>query len=100
MLNSILLIFTNLFQVVYLKIRVGLIFSISSLPNEQVVDQLNSGGQSKRIGWRTELPSVGLGAEVIEMMKIEKTKDPVWQGKCSGTVYVLFSFALELHKLK
>ncbi|EXB40318.1 Sphingosine-1-phosphate lyase [Morus notabilis] len=55
---------------------------------QKVVDQLNSGGQSKRVAWRTELPSVGLGAEVLEIMKIEKTKDPVWQGKCSGTVYV------------
>lgn len=54
------------------------------------MDKLNSGGKSKREGWRTELPSAGLGAAVIERMKDEKAKDAVWQGKCSGTMYVLF----------
>lgn len=54
----------------------------------QVVDQLQSGGKSKRESWRTELPSVGFGAEVIENMKEIKRKDVAWQGRCSGTVYV------------
>lgn len=45
-------------------------------------------GNSKRDGWRSELPSAGLGIRVIETMKDEKTKDAAWQGKCSGTVYV------------
>lgn len=57
--------------------------------NIQVVDKLNSGGKSKREGWRTELPSAGLGVRVIDRMKEEKGKDVAWQGKCSGTVYVL-----------
>ncbi|GMN49277.1 hypothetical protein TIFTF001_018438 [Ficus carica] len=55
---------------------------------QKVVDKLNSGGKSKREGWRTELPSAGLGAAVIERMKDEKAKDAVWQGKCSGTIYI------------
>lgn len=52
------------------------------------MDKLQSGGKSKRDGWRTELPRAGLGVEVIEKMKDEKRNDVVWQGKCSGTVYV------------
>ncbi|PON54957.1 Pyridoxal phosphate-dependent decarboxylase [Trema orientale] len=55
---------------------------------QKVVDKLNSGGKSKRDGWRTELPSEGVGAEVIDKMKDEKRKDVAWQGKCSGTVYI------------
>ncbi|KAK6930789.1 Pyridoxal phosphate-dependent decarboxylase [Dillenia turbinata] len=55
---------------------------------QKVVDQLNSGGKSQRDGWRTELPSFGLGSRVIEQMKDEKGKDANWQGKCSGTVYI------------
>ncbi|KAB1207744.1 Sphingosine-1-phosphate lyase [Morella rubra] len=55
---------------------------------QKVVDKLNSSGKSKRDGWRTELPSVGLGDGVIEKMKDEKINDAVWQGKCSGTVYI------------
>ncbi|TXG56029.1 hypothetical protein EZV62_017342 [Acer yangbiense] len=55
---------------------------------QKVVDQMQSGGKSKRESWRTELPRVGLGAEVIENMKEEKRKDVLWQGKCSGTVYI------------
>lgn len=54
-----------------------------------MVDQLQSGGKSKRESWRTELPSAGLGVGVIEDMKEEKRKDAAWQGRCSGTVYVL-----------
>lgn len=49
---------------------------------------MQSGVKSKREGWRTELPWAGLGAGVIEKLKEEKSKDVVWQGKCSGTVYV------------
>jgi hypothetical protein len=55
---------------------------------EQVVDKLHSGGKSKREGWRTELPRAGLGVGVIEKLENEKRNDAVWQGKCSGTVYV------------
>ncbi|KAF5449307.1 hypothetical protein F2P56_029770 [Juglans regia] len=55
---------------------------------QKVVDKLQSGGKSKRDGWRTELPRAGLGVEVIEKMKDEKRNDVVWQGKCSGTVYI------------
>lgn len=54
----------------------------------QVVDKLQGTGKSKRDGWRTELPTAGLGGEVIDEMKDEKLKDVAWQGKCSGTVYV------------
>ncbi|OIW07307.1 hypothetical protein TanjilG_11941 [Lupinus angustifolius] len=55
---------------------------------QKVVDQMQSGGKSKREGWLTELPSTGLGKTVLEKMKEEKRNDPVWQGKCSGTVYI------------
>lgn len=52
------------------------------------MDKLQSDSQSKRVGWNTELPSTGLGTSVLEKMREEKNNDPVWQGKCSGTVYV------------
>ncbi|XP_059656630.1 sphingosine-1-phosphate lyase isoform X1 [Cornus florida] len=55
---------------------------------QKVVDKLQSGGKSKRDGWRAELPRAGLGVGVIEKMKDDKGKDVVWQGKCSGTVYI------------
>lgn len=55
---------------------------------QKVVDKLQSSGQSKRESWRTELPRAGLGSEVIVKMKNEKQNDVVWQGKCSGTVYI------------
>lgn len=55
---------------------------------QKVVDQLQGSGKSKRDGWRTELPRVGLGGEVADKMKDEKQKDVAWQGKCSGTVYI------------
>lgn len=58
------------------------------LLDAQVVDQLQSNGKSKKDGWRTDLPSSGLGVGVIEKMKEEKRNDVAWQGKCSGTVYV------------
>ncbi|KAE9604956.1 hypothetical protein Lal_00036837 [Lupinus albus] len=54
----------------------------------KVVDQMQSDGKSKREGWLTELPSTGLGKSVLEKMREEKKNDPVWQGKCSGTVYI------------
>lgn len=49
---------------------------------------MQSGGKSKREGWRTMLPALGLGNSVIDLMKEEKRNDVAWQGKCSGTVYV------------
>ncbi|KAK4413144.1 Sphingosine-1-phosphate lyase [Sesamum alatum] len=55
---------------------------------QKVVDKLQGSGKSKRDGWTTELPKVGLGVEVIDKMKDEKQKDVEWQGKCSGTVYI------------
>ncbi|CAA2984325.1 sphingosine-1-phosphate lyase [Olea europaea subsp. europaea] len=55
---------------------------------QKVVTKLQASGKSKRDGWRTELPSAGLRAMVIEKMKEEKQKDAKWQGKCSGTVYI------------
>lgn len=55
----------------------------------QVVDKLQSSGKTKRDGWASELPKVGLGSGgVIERMGNDKRNDVVWQGKCSGTVYV------------
>ncbi|GAB4839743.1 Dihydrosphingosine phosphate lyase [Ancistrocladus abbreviatus] len=55
---------------------------------QKVVDKMQSSNKSNRDGWRTELPNVGLGGGVIDMMKEEKKNDVVWQGKCSGTVYI------------
>ncbi|KZV44083.1 sphingosine-1-phosphate lyase [Dorcoceras hygrometricum] len=55
---------------------------------QKVVSKLQGSGKSKRDGWRTELPLAGLGGRVIDNMIHEKQKDVVWQGKCSGTVYI------------
>ncbi|KAG6781395.1 hypothetical protein POTOM_014295 [Populus tomentosa] len=55
---------------------------------QKVVEKLQSGNKSKRDGWRSELPREGLGGAVIEKLKQEKSNDVVWQGKCSGTVYI------------
>ncbi|XP_057530070.1 sphingosine-1-phosphate lyase isoform X1 [Amaranthus tricolor] len=55
---------------------------------QKVVDKLQSGNKSKREGWRTQLPTAGLGNRVLELMEEEKRKDVAWQGKCSGTVYI------------
>ncbi|XP_061982330.1 sphingosine-1-phosphate lyase isoform X1 [Populus nigra] len=55
---------------------------------QKVVEKLQSGSKSKRDGWRSELPREGLGGAVIEKLKQEKSNDVVWQGKCSGTVYI------------
>ncbi|KAK7340824.1 hypothetical protein VNO77_21538 [Canavalia gladiata] len=54
----------------------------------KVVDKMQSDTKSKREGWKTELPSSGLGTSVLEKMREEKRNDAVWQGKCSGTVYI------------
>jgi sphinganine-1-phosphate aldolase len=53
---------------------------------QKVVDKLQSDGKSKREGWKTELPSTGLGTSVLEKMSEEKRNDAVWQGKCSATL--------------
>ncbi|KAK4763637.1 hypothetical protein SAY87_013075 [Trapa incisa] len=55
---------------------------------QKVVDKMQSGGKSRREGWRTMLPYPGLGSGVIDLMKEEKRSDAAWQGKCSGTVYI------------
>ncbi|KAF7836805.1 sphingosine-1-phosphate lyase [Senna tora] len=55
---------------------------------QKVVNKLQSDVKSKKEGWRTDLPRAGLGMEVIEKMRHEKSKDVIWQGKCSGTVYI------------
>ncbi|KAF3431018.1 hypothetical protein FNV43_RR25748 [Rhamnella rubrinervis] len=55
---------------------------------QKAVNKMHSDGKSKRQGWRTELPSTGLGAGVINRMKDDKRNDVSWQGKCSGTVYI------------
>ncbi|XP_074295747.1 sphingosine-1-phosphate lyase-like [Silene latifolia] len=55
---------------------------------QKVVDKMQSSNKSKRDGWRSELPTNGLGPEVIQLMKEEKKNDVAWQGKCSGTVYI------------
>ncbi|CAA7015673.1 unnamed protein product [Microthlaspi erraticum] len=55
---------------------------------QKVVDQLQSGGSSKKKNRAEELPVKGLGVEVLEKMEIEKRNDATWQGKCSGTVYI------------
>ncbi|EPS72842.1 hypothetical protein M569_01913, partial [Genlisea aurea] len=55
---------------------------------KKVVNQLQSSQKSTRRDWRTELPGLGLGMEVIDKLKDEKQKDNAWQGRCSGTVYI------------
>lgn len=52
------------------------------------MDKLQSGDKSKKDGWRTELPDAGLGKAVLEKLHEDKRKDVMWEGKCSGTVYV------------
>ncbi|KAJ1435490.1 Pyridoxal phosphate-dependent decarboxylase [Sesbania bispinosa] len=54
----------------------------------KVVDKLQSDSKSKREGWKTQLPSTGLGTSVLVKMREEKRNDAIWQGKCSGTVYI------------
>jgi sphinganine-1-phosphate aldolase len=55
----------------------------------QVVDKMQSGGTSNKNNRRAELPTIGLGEQVIKDLETLKAKDVEWQGKCSGTVYVL-----------
>ncbi|KAJ6705134.1 hypothetical protein OIU79_009938 [Salix purpurea] len=55
---------------------------------QKVVEKMQSRNKSKRDSWRSELPREGLGGTVIEKLKEEKSNDVVWQGKCSGTVYI------------
>ncbi|CAA7396262.1 unnamed protein product [Spirodela intermedia] len=55
---------------------------------KKVVDKLQSGDKSKKDSWRTELPGAGLGEAVLEKLHEDKRKDVMWQGKCSGTVYI------------
>ncbi|KFK44675.1 hypothetical protein AALP_AA1G288900 [Arabis alpina] len=55
---------------------------------QKVVDQLQSGSSSKKKNRAEELPVKGLGVEVLEKMEVEKRNDAIWQGKCSGTVYI------------
>ncbi|KAL2608734.1 hypothetical protein R1flu_027307 [Riccia fluitans] len=54
----------------------------------KVIDKLQSNMKAERECWRTELPSVGLGTQVIEQLKAEKSRDKKWEGKCSGAVYI------------
>ncbi|XP_073003293.1 sphingosine-1-phosphate lyase-like [Typha latifolia] len=54
----------------------------------KVVDKMQSGTKSKRESWRTELPNVGLCGGVIQELQGAKATDIVWQGRCSGTVYI------------
>ncbi|WOL12850.1 hypothetical protein Cni_G21618 [Canna indica] len=55
---------------------------------KKVVDKMNSGNKSKREGWRTELPNIGLGRTTAQELEDARSKDVAWQGKCSGTVYI------------
>ncbi|KAF8378030.1 hypothetical protein HHK36_029363 [Tetracentron sinense] len=55
---------------------------------QKVVEKMQSGSKSRRDSWRTELPRPGLRAGVIEKLKDVKSNDVIWQGKCSGTVYI------------
>ncbi|XP_010499293.1 PREDICTED: sphingosine-1-phosphate lyase isoform X3 [Camelina sativa] len=55
---------------------------------QKVVDQLQSGSSSKKKNRAETLPVKGLGVEVLEKMETEKRNDAIWQGKCSGTVYI------------
>ncbi|CAI9093188.1 OLC1v1028625C1 [Oldenlandia corymbosa var. corymbosa] len=55
---------------------------------QKVVDKMQASGKSKKDGLISELPRTGLGVGTLEKMKNEKQKDVVWQGRCSGTVYI------------
>ncbi|BBN18288.1 sphinganine-1-phosphate aldolase [Marchantia polymorpha subsp. ruderalis] len=54
----------------------------------KVIDKLQASMKTERECWRSELPSAGLGTQVIEQLKAEKSRDKKWQGKCSGAVYI------------
>ncbi|XP_008809535.2 sphingosine-1-phosphate lyase [Phoenix dactylifera] len=75
----------------FLMSSVKLIPGVSSYiesEKRKVVDKLQSGSKSKKDNWRTELPNIGVGREVIQELEDTKSKDVTWQGKCSGTVYI------------
>ncbi|MED6222288.1 hypothetical protein PIB30_062935 [Stylosanthes scabra] len=46
----------------------------SSVVWSQVVHKMQSDGKTKREGWKTELPSTGLGTLVLENMRGEKKR--------------------------
>lgn len=75
------------FIMCFLKMIPG-VQSYIDAEKQKVVDQLQSGGSSKKNNWAKELPVKGLGVQVLEKMETEKRNDPNWQGKCSGTVYI------------
>ncbi|CAH1432779.1 unnamed protein product [Lactuca virosa] len=71
-------------RIIYKETLVPGLKSYIDAEKQKVVDKLQSFAKSSRDGWRTELPSSGLGNRVLEQMKNEKEKDAAWQGKCSG----------------
>jgi hypothetical protein len=54
--------------------------------DEQVIDKLQSSAKAEKLCWASELPSDGLGSQVLEQMKEIKARDKHWQGRCSGAV--------------
>ncbi|CAM6091569.1 unnamed protein product [Calypogeia fissa] len=54
----------------------------------KVIEKLQTSMKSERDCWRTELPFAGLGTDVIQQIKAQKSRDKHWQGKCSGAVYI------------
>ncbi|KAL3677047.1 hypothetical protein R1sor_026995 [Riccia sorocarpa] len=77
-----------------IQLAVGALKMIPGVSNyirkeqNKVIDKLQSNMKAERECWRTELPSIGLGPQVIEQLKAEKSRDKKWQGKCSGAVYI------------
>jgi len=74
------------------------ILTTSLLLLYQVVDKMQSGGAKN--DRRADLPTIGLGEQVIEELETLKAKDVDWQGKCSGTVYVHLILRVTDNKLK
>ncbi|CAM6002199.1 unnamed protein product [Sphagnum balticum] len=54
----------------------------------KVIDKLQSSAKAEKLCWASELPSDGLGSQVLEQMKEIKARDKHWQGRCSGAVYI------------
>ncbi|CAM6052283.1 unnamed protein product [Sphagnum compactum] len=54
----------------------------------KVIDKLQSSAKAEKLCWASELPSDGLGSQVLEQMKEIKATDKHWQGRCSGAVYI------------
>ncbi|CAM6085397.1 unnamed protein product [Calypogeia fissa] len=54
----------------------------------KVIEKLLKSMKSERDCWLTELPFAGLGTDVIQQIKAQKSRDKHWQGKCSGAVYI------------